>query len=64
MVGDKGEAVWKDTRHGAGVWKRFGLNWWGICRGRAVERCDMEVATMVFTLSLVTVNESVSHKAM
>jgi hypothetical protein len=25
---------------GGGVWKRFGLNWWGIGRGRAVERCD------------------------
>jgi hypothetical protein len=23
-----------------GVWKRFGLNWWGIGRGRAIERCD------------------------
>jgi hypothetical protein len=25
---------------GGGVWKRFGLNWWGIGRGRAIERCD------------------------
>ena len=41
----RGRVEGSEARHlclwmGEGVRKRFGLNWWGIGRGRAIERCD------------------------
>jgi hypothetical protein len=41
VVGDKGEAMQSLVpMDGGGVWKRFGVNLWGIGQGRAVKRCD------------------------